>query len=224
MASTSKVSEGLRGLYVILDPEFCRWGSEVEAAQAIIRGGARIIQWRDKVRDKGEQLPILRQVVRLCREAGVVSIINDHLDLALISEADGLHLGQKDLPLTEVAPLLPEGKVVGISTANIEEALKAQEEGATYVAVGSIYATSSKETTRPAGLDTLRRVVEAISVPVVAIGGINEGNVDPVLEAGADAICVISAVMSARDIEDATRVLTSRIQARQKVGRGSTSR
>ena len=216
MASKGNTRERVKGLYVILDPQFCRGCTEVEAAQAIIRGGARIIQWRDKTRDKGQQLPIVREVNRLCAEADVLFIVNDHLDLALISDADGLHLGQKDLPLTQVKPFLSEDKVVGVSTATLEEALKAHEEGADYIAVGSIYPTSSKEQTRPAGLDTLRKVVEAVSVPVVAIGGINEGNVDAVLDAGADAICVISAVMAAPDMELAARKLASRIDARTK--------
>ena len=145
-----------------------------------------------------------------------MSIVNDHLDLAIISDAGGIHLGQNDLPLTEVKPFLPEGKVVGISTATVEEALKAQGEGADYIAVGSIYPTASKSTTRPAGLVTLRKVAQAVSVPVVAIGGITEDNVDAVLDAGAAAICVISAVLSAPDIEAAARVLASRIRARQE--------
>ncbi len=216
MPASKSSRERVRGLYVILDPQFCRGCTELEAAQALIKGGAGIIQWRDKVRDKGEQLPIVRELVRLCAEAGVVSIINDHLDLAMISKADGLHLGQKDLPLTQVKPLVADENIVGVSNATYEEALRAEEQDADYIAVGAIYETSSKEKTRPAGLETLRRVVEAVSVPVVAIGGINESNVGPVMEAGADAVCVISAVMSAPDIEQATRNMVSRIEAYRK--------
>ena len=216
MPASKSTRERIQGLYVILDPQFCRGYTEIEAAQALIKGGVGIIQWRDKVRDKGEQLPVVREVVRLCAEAGVVSIINDHLDLALISKADGLHLGQKDLPLPQVKPFLSNESIVGVSNATYEEALRAKEEDADYIAVGAIYQTSSKEKTRPAGLETLRRVVEAVSTPVVAIGGINESNVGPVIEAGADAVCVISAVMSAPDIEQATRKMVSRIEAHRK--------
>ena len=216
MPPSKSARERVHGLYVILDPQFCKGYTEVEAAQALIKGGVRIIQWRDKVRDKGEQLPIVREVVRLCAEAGVVSIINDHLDLAMISKADGLHLGQKDLPLPQVKPFFSAENIVGVSNATYEEALRAEEEGADYIAVGAIYETSSKEKTRPAGLETLRRVVEAVSVPVVAIGGINESNIGPVIEAGADAVCVISAVMSAQDIEQAAQNLVSQIEAHHK--------
>lgn len=203
----------IEGLYVILDPSFLKGISEVEAAAALIRGGVGVIQWRDKSRDKGEQLPIVREVNRLCAEAGVVSIVNDHVDLALVSDADGVHLGQKDLPLVDARAVMPKGAIIGVSTATVEEAKQAESDGASYIAVGAIYPTTSKEVTRPAGLVTLESVADAVSAPVVAIGGINGGNVGPVVEAGADAICVISAVLSARDIEVAARELSSKIRA-----------
>ena len=203
----------IEGLYVILDPSFLQDVTEVEAAEAIIRGGGKVIQWRDKGRDKGEQLPLVREVNRLCAEAGVVSIVNDHVDLAMASGASGVHLGQKDLPLVEARRLMPADSVIGVSTATVEEALLAEGEGASYIAVGAIYPTSSKAVTRPAGLETLKAVAEAVSVPVVAIGGINAGNVGAVMEAGADSACVISAVLSAVDLEEAARELSVAIEA-----------
>lgn len=201
----------VKGLYVILDPSFLEGVSEVEAAALIIRGGAKVIQWRDKGRDKGEQLPVVREVNRLCAEAGVVSIVNDHVDLALVSGASGVHLGQRDLPLAEARKLMPETAVIGVSTATVEEALLAEREGASYIAVGAIYPTRSKAVTRPAGLGTLEEVAKAVSVPVVAIGGIDAGNVGPVMEAGADSACVISAVLSEVDVEAAARELSTAI-------------
>ena len=201
----------VKGLYVILDPSFLHGVSEVDAAASIIRGGAKVIQWRDKGRDKGEQLPVVREVNRLCAEAGVVSIVNDHVDLALVSGASGVHLGQRDLPLAEARKLMPETAVIGVSTATVEEALLAEREGASYIAVGAIYPTRSKAVTRPAGLGTLEEVAKAVSVPVVAIGGIDAGNVGPVMEAGADSACVISAVLSEVDVEAAARELSTAI-------------
>ncbi len=203
----------IEGLYVILDPSFLKDVSEVEAAAAIARGGARVVQWRDKTRDKGEQLPIVREVNRICAEGGVVSIVNDHVDLALASGADGVHLGQKDLPLVEARALMPEEAVIGVSTATVEEAKRAEAEGASYIAVGSIYPTTSKAVTRPAGLVTLESVAGAVSAPVVAIGGINADNVEPVVDAGADSVCVISAALSGPDIEAAARELSLKIRA-----------
>ena len=215
-AATSRMKGEVQGLYVILDPSFLKDVSEVEAAEAIILGGAKVIQWRDKGRDKGEQLPVVREVNRLCAEAGVVSIVNDHVDLALVSGASGVHLGQKDLPLVEARKLMPGDAVIGVSTATVEEALTAEREGASYIAVGAIYPTSSKSVTRPAGLETLEVVANAVSVPVVAIGGINAGNVGPVMEAGADSACVISAVLSAADMETAARELSAAIDASKR--------
>ena len=210
--ASNRMKAKVRGLYVILDPSFLEGVSEVEAAEAIIRGGARVIQWRDKGRDKGEQLPVVREVNRLCAEAGVVSIVNDHVDLALASGAAGVHLGQKDLPLAEARGLMPEDAIIGVSTATVEEALLAERDGASYIAVGAIYPTGSKAVTRPAGLGTLEAVAKSVAVPVVAIGGINAGNVGAVMEAGADSACVISAVLSAGDVEEAARELSLRIK------------
>lgn len=211
----------IEGLYVILDPSFLNGVSEVGAVEALIRGGARVIQWRDKTRDKGEQLPIVREVNRLCAEAGVVSIVNDHVDLAMASGADGVHLGQKDLPLVEARNLMPTGAVIGVSTATVDEARRAEGEGASYVAVGSIYPTTSKAVTRPAGLTTLTSVSREVSAPVVAIGGINAGNVGAVVEAGADSVCVISAVLSAQDIEAAARELSAKIRGSKRGDHGA---
>ena len=206
----------IEGLYVILDPSFLNGLSEVEAAEALIRGGTRVIQWRDKSRDKGEQLPIVRRINGLCAEAGVVSIVNDHVDLAMASGADGVHLGQRDLPLVEARSLMPEDAVIGVSTATVEEAKRAEGEGASYIAVGSIYPTTSKAVTRPAGLTTLEAVAGAVSAPVVAIGGINAENVGAVVEVGADSVCVISAVLSAPDIEAAARELSTMIRGSKR--------
>ena len=139
--------------------------------------------------------------------------MNDHVDLALASGASGVHLGQKDLPLLEARKLMPKDAVVGVSTATVDEALRAEEGGASYIAVGAIYPTSSKAVTRPAGLETLEEVAKAVTVPVVAIGGINVENVGPVMESGADSACVISAVLSARDVEAAARELSVTIEA-----------
>ncbi|MBI2846279.1 MAG: thiamine phosphate synthase, partial [Chloroflexi bacterium] len=136
----------------------------------------------------------------------------DHVDLAIAADADGVHMGQKDLPIVEVRKLLPPDMIAGVSTALVPEALNAEASGADYIAVGSIFPTTSKETTRPAGLETLRKVKSAVSVPVVAIGGINENNVLEVVKAGADAVAVISAVVGAEDVEGKARLLVSKMK------------
>ena len=138
--------------------------------------------------------------------------MNDDPALALAAQADGVHLGQKDLPLRDARAMLPPSMLVGVSCALAEEAQQADAAGADYIAVGSIYATQSKEDTRPAGLHTLRAVRSMTTRPIVAIGGINAENVVPVIQAGADAVAVISAIAGAADPQAATTQLRQHIE------------
>jgi thiamine-phosphate pyrophosphorylase len=206
-----------RGLYVIIDPEVAGDRPEDEIARQAIEGGATLVQLRDKQREKGLQLPVARRLKEVCAQAGVPLIINDHLDLALAVEADGVHVGQKDLPVSIVRRLMP-GAIIGCSTNNVEEAVRAQADGASYVSVGRLFPTDSKADTRPATLDTLRAVKQAVHIPVAAIGGITEANIDAVLAAGADLVVVIGAVVAAPDVREAARRLAERISEHQ--GRG----
>ena len=187
----------IRGLYVIVDPAACRGRSPVDVARMALEGGARTIQWRDKRRDKGEQLDDARAIAALCREHGGLFLENDHADFAVALGADGVHLGQHDLPIDLVRPIVGPKMIVGVSTNTVDEARAAEASGADYVAVGAIFATSSKDVTRAASLDRLRDVKAAVRVSVVAIGGISIENVARVVAAGADAAAVISAVCGA---------------------------
>ena len=209
-----------RGLYVIIDPEVAGERPEDEIARQVIEGGATLVQWRDKLCEKGLQLPVARRLKEICAQAGVPLIINDHVDLTLAADADGVHLGQKDLPVSIVRRLMPSA-IIGCSANNVEEALRAQADGASYVSVGRLFPTDSKADTRPATLDTLRAVKQAVNIPVAAIGGISEDNIDAVLDAGADLIAVIGAVVAAPDVREATRRLVQRInEHQQRSGRG----
>jgi thiamine-phosphate pyrophosphorylase len=199
-----------RGLYVIIDPEVAGDRPEDEIARQAIEGGARLVQLRDKQREKGLQLPLARRLKEICAAAGVPLIINDHVDLTLAAEADGVHVGQKDLPVSIVRRLMPDG-IIGCSSNNVEEALRAQADGASYVSVGRLFPTDSKADTRPATPETLRAVKQAVHIPVAAIGGITEDNIDAVLAAGADLIAVIGAVAAAPDVREAARRLAERI-------------
>lgn len=206
----------VRGLYVIIDPEACRGRDPVEVAGLALEGGATVLQWRDKRRELGDQLAPARAVRELCTQHEAVFIVNDHVDLALAVGADGVHLGQHDLPPELVRPLVPEGFIIGVSTNNAEEARQAESNGATYVAVGAIFPTASKEPerTRAASPQRISEVKAAVRVPVVAIGGINASNVGQVIEAGADAAAVISAVCGADDVRAAARELAGRFEGR----------
>lgn len=206
-----KVSR-LKGLYLILDTKSLKGRDEVSLATQAIKGGAKVIQLRDKYQNKGKLLEIARKLKYLCEEKGVLFIINDYLDVAQACGADGVHLGQDDLPLTEARSLLSPDKVIGCSTATLSEAVLAQSQGADYIALGAIYPTSSKEEVRLADLETLRQARENTSIPLIAIGGINKSNVSEVMEAGADGIAVISAVMGADDVERAAQEITTKIE------------
>jgi thiamine-phosphate pyrophosphorylase len=202
----------LAGLYLILDTKNLRGRNEVEVATQAIRGGVKVIQLRDKQHAKIELLEMARRLNEICAEKEVLLIINDYLDIAMACGADGVHLGQGDLPLPEARSLLSPDKIIGCSTASLSEAVRAESEGADYIAVGSIYPTPSKEDCRLAGIETLRRIREKVSLPLIAIGGINETNAAEVTEAGADGIAVISAVLGAEDVERAARNMITKIE------------
>jgi thiamine-phosphate diphosphorylase len=140
-------------------------------------------------------------------------IINDYLDITIATDADGVHLGEGDLPVAEARRLLPIDKLIGHSTKTIQQAKRAEADGADYIAVGSIYPTTSKEKSTVVGLERLRQIRQAVSLPIVAIGGINADNITDVIGAGADAVAVISAVLAADNVEKAARSLAQRMEA-----------
>jgi thiamine-phosphate diphosphorylase len=202
----------IEGLYVIIDPDACAGRDPIDVTRQALEGGASMIQWRDKRREKGAQLAQARAIGELCREHRALYIVNDHVDLALGVAADGVHVGQGDLPVDVVRSLVPASFVVGASTNNVDEARAAEAAGASYIAVGALFPTSSKdpERTRAATPERLREVKAAIEGPVVGIGGIEAMNIAQVIEAGADAVAVISAVCGANDVKAAARELVER--------------
>ena len=209
-------ADRIRGLYVIIDPEVTGGRDPLEIARAAINGGARILQLRDKLRDKGEQLPLGAALRDLCAANDALLIINDHADLAAALGPDhvGLHVGQTDLPVAQARQILAPGQVLGRSNREIDLIIESQEMGADHVAFGAMYTTTTKQVTRaPQGPERLRQARAAAQVPLVAIGGITAENVAPVVEAGADAICVTAAVGSAPEPEAAASALTEAIRA-----------
>jgi len=206
-------TERLRGLYVIIDTQALGGHSHVEVAGQVIRGGARTVQLRDKSLGKKELLPIAQGLKNLCAEHNVLFIVNDYLDIALATGADGLHLGQGDLPVEVARRLLPMGVVLGCSVTTLDQALDAEAQGVDYIAVGSMYPTPSKETAVVVGTDRLSEVRQRTSLPLVAIGGITGDNAAEVRAAGADAVAVISAVLGADAPEKAARRMVDRLEA-----------
>ena len=204
----------VRGLYVIVDPEATRGRDVVAVAEAALRGGASLIQLRDKTRDKGEVLEIARALKSLCDQHDALFIVNDDADIAYLSESHGLHVGQTDLPVAEARRVLSPDQIVGRSNNGTTEALESERQGADYLAVGAVFSTTTmgKSGRTAVGAEMIRDVKEAVSAPVVAIGGINAGNIAHVARAGADCICVVSAVTYAEDPERAAAELVEIIE------------
>jgi thiamine-phosphate pyrophosphorylase len=203
--------ERLSGLYVILDRQFLAGRDELDIAGQMIEGGARVIQLRDKQSKKRELLLVAQKLQKLCSQAAVLFIINDYLDLAMAVDADGLHIGQEDLPLPVVRRELPIDKIVGCSVTTVSQATKAQNEGADYIAVGSMFPTTTKKEATVVGVDVLKEISRRVSTPLVAIGGINQNNIDEVVAAGADAVAVISAVLHEKDVRGAVQKLVAKM-------------
>ena len=205
----------VRGLYVIIDPQVTGGREPYDIAVAAINGGARMLQLRDKLRDKGESLPLATALQDLCQRNGALLIINDHADVAAAVGSGGLHVGQTDLPVAQARQILSPQQVLGRSNREYEQLEESKAMGADHVAFGAIYATTSKGVARnPQGPERVREA-KAIAgdTPLVAIGGINLDNVAPVVEAGADAICVTAAVASAAEPEAAAAAMTAAIEA-----------
>ena len=200
-------------LYAILDRTVAGERPLREVLEGVISGGGRLVQFREKEWSPRRCLPLAQELRRRAGEAGVTFIVNDRLDLALAVEADGLHVGQEDLPAPLCRRLLGPGRILGVSTHSVAQAAQAQADGADYVAVGAIYPTSTKAGFELVGLELIRSVRPLIHTPLVAIGGITLENVGEVIRAGADGVAVISGVCGAPDPAAATRRFLEQIRA-----------
>ena len=186
-------------LYVVLDRAATAGRDLDELLDAVIAGGCRMVQLRDKSSPSGRVLPIAERLRTRCREAGALFIVNDRVDLAVAVGADGVHLGQDDLPPRVARPLLRPGMILGVSTHSVQQARQAEADGADYVAVGSMFPTRTKPDFELVGPALVRALRPEIRVPLVGIGGITPDNVGEVIRAGADGVAVISAVCGAQD-------------------------
>ncbi|HWE01131.1 MAG TPA: thiamine phosphate synthase [Tepidisphaeraceae bacterium] len=201
---------GAVGLYVLITEELCRSAWLTTAEQAL-DGGADCIQLREKKFDAGELLVRARRLVALCRKYDAWCIINDRPDIAMLAGADGVHVGQDDLPASEVRKIVGPGKIVGVSTHRIEQARQAVLDGADYIGVGPMFRSATKPRDILSGPAYGREVAETISIPAIAIAGITAANVDEVLATGLRAIAVSSAVIAAANVRDAARLLKDRL-------------
>jgi thiamine-phosphate pyrophosphorylase len=202
----------LKGVYVIIDAAWLKGRRPADIARRAIKGGACVIQLRCKECSHREFLKMAVDIQEVCLEKGTLFIVNDSLEIALAVKAGGLHAGQEDMPAGELKKLLPIDMILGYSARTIDEAKQACEEGADYLGVGAMFTTNTKESAEVVGPERISQIRKAVDLPIVAIGGINKANIKKVVEAGADAAAVISAVMGADDIEKATRELVNIIK------------
>lgn len=199
-------------LYVVTDPKLSRGLAHAEVAARAVKGGADVVQLRDKHMSKRELYLTALEMRRITKEAGAMFIVNDSAEVAMASGADGVHLGQDDLPLVAARSIVPKGFVIGISVGSVAQAKKAERDGADYVALSPLFDTASKDDAGVGhGLDVLKDICQAVSIPVIAIGGINKGNVVSVLRTGVAGVAVISAVVSQPDVEAAAKELKTLI-------------
>ncbi len=202
-------------LYAITGEEFHKGRSLVEVMEEAIIGGVDIIQLRDKKSSKKVVLEKAKQLKALAEKYDIPLIINDHIDVALAVDADGIHIGQDDLPLEEARRIVGKDKIIGISTHQIEEAREAQKNGADYIGVGPIFATKSKEdVVDPVTTKYIEEVVNEITIPFVAIGGIKLHNIEQVLNSGATRICAISEIVGSGDVTKTCQTFIQKINER----------
>ncbi|HMK47907.1 MAG TPA: thiamine phosphate synthase [Methanocella sp.] len=195
-------------LYVITDEGLSHGRTHSEQARQAILGGADVIQLRDKKCDRDYLRQCALEMRAIADKAGTTFIVNDRLDLALQCEADGAHIGQGDMPLKFARRAASREFIIGVSAGTVKEALEAERDGADYIGFGPIFRTASKDDAGTAcGLEALKEARQRISIPIVAIGGINAINAPDVLAAGADGLAVISAVISQENIATAASAL-----------------
>jgi len=188
-------------LYCITSEEHSRGRSNIEVVSEMIKAGVKVIQYREKEKKLLQKYNECLKIREMTKEAGVTFIVNDHVDIAILVKADGVHIGQDDLPIEKVRELVGEEMIIGISTHSPKQAEDAVKRGADYIGVGPIYKTyTKKDVCEPVGLDYLRYVVKNISIPHVAIGGIKQHNMHEVIKCGAKCIAMVTEIVGADNI------------------------
>ena len=202
------MNKAIGRLHILTDTVLQSRFSHVQLTERVCAGGGDTIQFREKTGSSREMIAAARKMRAICDEKGVAFIVNDRVDVAMAAKAHGVHLGQGDFPISMAREVLGDGCIIGGSAATLEEAHQCVSDGADYVGFGPVFPTGSKDDAGPvSGIETLRKVVQDIPLPIIAIGGIHEGNAAQVMATGAHGIAVISAVCCHEDPEGATKRL-----------------
>ncbi|PID72351.1 MAG: thiamine phosphate synthase [Desulfobulbus propionicus] len=203
-----------KGIYGITAEKFSLGRSNLDVAEAMIKGGVKIIQYREKrhLKDYCEIVAECRQMRELTKKLGATFIVNDFVDIALLVDADGVHVGQEDMSVADVRKLLGPEKIIGLSTHSPQQAQAAVQAGADYIGVGPIFTTQTKEDVCEAvGLEYLEYVASTIPLPYVAIGGIKAHNISEIVNRGAQTVCLVTEIVGAQDVTETTRSITNQI-------------
>jgi thiamine-phosphate pyrophosphorylase len=196
------------GLYLVTDRPLARGRSLLGIVRAALAGGVTVVQLREKACSTREMIEMAQEILAIIRPLGVPLIIDDRVDVALAAGADGVHVGQDDMPARLARRLIGPDRVLGVTAATPEEARQAVADGADYIGCNAVFATPTKsDTGAPAGVEGFRKLAHAVAVPVIAIGGIKAGNAGELIRAGAAGVAVVSAIVAADDPEQAARAL-----------------
>lgn len=196
-----------KGIYGITGDNFSNGRSNYFCVEEMIKGGIKIVQYRAKTKDTREKVKEAREIRELCRKNGVIFIVNDDVDIALLVDADGVHIGQEDMHPDDVRKLIGDNKIIGLSTHSEKQGMEAYKNpNVDYIGVGPIFPTTTKDTT-PVGLGYLEYAVKNLDLPFVAIGGIKAHNIDAIIAKGAQRVCLVSEIVGADSISDMARNL-----------------
>ncbi|CAN2046773.1 Thiamine-phosphate synthase [Candidatus Magnetomoraceae bacterium gMMP-1] len=176
------------------------FADNIKLCKTLLDAGAKIIQLRDKKKNNKQFYNVASEMISLVKNYDAVLIINDRVDIAMSLGADGIHIGQQDENYHKVIKQAPDNMIIGVSVTSVDQAIKAQNAGADYLGAGAVFPTSTKSDAHIIGVNTLREIIKAVNIPIVAIGGISLKNIKKVMKAGADYYAVISEINSAKDV------------------------
>lgn len=202
-----KCDKNMMLLYAVTDRAWIGNQTLVEQVKAALQGGVTCVQLREKFLDEEAFLSEALEISALCRMYGVPFIVNDNLTIAMQCNADGIHVGQNDMDVMQVRKIVGEQKIIGVSVHSLEEALAAVANGADYLGVGAMFATDTKPDATIVSTETLRDICDIVTIPVVAIGGINPSNIAQLAGSGVDGVALVSAIFGVKEIEQECRVL-----------------
>ena len=192
----------MKGYYFITDSKLSRAGNLSDVRQAV-SCGVKVVQYRNKNAETREMYQEAVRLREICRDSGSLFLVNDRIDIALAAEADGVHLGQSDMPCLAARKLLGDEKIIGVTVHNLGEALAAESIGADYLGVSPIFQTATKpDAGKPKGITLIEEIRAEVDIPLIAIGGINHGNAGEVVRAGADGLCAISCVVAKENVRE----------------------